>query len=168
MKSNLKEDSLLSTLVSETYLGVDETEENSTNLSAYFESKFISNIESNSSDHFLEDKLLRSNVSFGCMDYFEGTSSFHFELKGESYTCPRNWGQFSSLFSEMNNPQYKIFESFNEEFLMDEIFKSDIDYDYQAICFCGHGESYLIFLPKESEEILNWLRKYCESREQAA
>ena len=168
MKSNLKEDSLLSTLVSETYLGVDETEESSSNLSAYFESKVISSQESSTSDHFLEDKLLRSNVSFGCMDYFEKTSSFHFELKDESYTCPRNWGEFVSIYNEMNQAQYKIFENFNKEYLLDEVFKSDIDYEYHPVCFCGHGESYLIFLPKENDEILNWLKKYCESREQAA
>ncbi|WP_372652604.1 hypothetical protein [Halobacteriovorax sp.] len=168
MKSNKNDDSLLATLVSETYHSVDEEKEDSSNLSAYFESRSSLNIESSNSDHFLENKLIRSSVSFGCMSYSEGTSSFHFNLKDESYTCPRNWGDFPSIFSELNNSDYKIFENFNEEFLMNEIFKSNIDYDYKTVCFFGRGESYLIFLPNENEDILNWLKKYCESREIAA
>ncbi|GEM_PF-4063796 len=168
MKSNKNDDSLLATLVSETYNSVDEEKEDSSNLSAYFESRSNLNIENSNGDHFLENKLIRSSVSFGCMSYFEGTSSFHFDLKDESYTCPRNWGEFSLIYSELNNSEYKIFENFNEEFLMNEIFKSNIEYDYRTICFCGRGESYLIFLPNENEDILHWLKRYSESGDIAA
>lgn len=168
MKSNTNDDSLLATLVSETYLSVDEEKENSSNLSAYFESRSSLNVEFGNSDHFLENKLIRSSVSFGCMTYYEGTSSFHFDLKDESYTCPKNWGEFPSIYSELNSSQYKIFENFNEDLLMNEIFKSNISYDYKTVCFCGRGESYIIFLPNENDDILNWLKKYCESRELAA
>ncbi|ATH09388.1 hypothetical protein BIY24_16005 [Halobacteriovorax marinus] len=168
MNLKINDESLLATLVSETYQCVDEKEENSSNLSAYFESRMSSEVEGSNSDHFLEDKLLRSNVSFSCMSYFLETSSFHFDLKGESYTCPRNWGEFERVFSEMNDTEYKIFEYFNEDYLLNEIFKSSIDYEYETIAFCGNGESYIIFMPKENVEILNWLKKYCESSEKAA
>lgn len=168
MNSNIKDDSLLATLVFETYSSVDETKESSSDLSAYFDSRTSSSHEGSNSDHFLEDKLLRSNVSFGCMSYFDSTSSFHFNLKSENYTCPRNWGDFAKIYQSMNESDYQLIESFSDELLMNEIFKSKVDYEYEAISFCGRGESYIIFMPKGSDEILNWLKKYCESGQKAA
>lgn len=165
-KNNLDE-SIISTLVNETYnISGDDSTSSKDDLSAYFDLKSGSQKKVN--DHLLEDTLLRNGVSFSMLHYSQKTSCFHFDLKGSSFSCPRNWGYFSKLHREMDLEGYQLMEEFNSEFLFDEIFTGSVEYDYQTTCFYGNGECYLIFLPKGKTEVLNWLKKYCETDEMAA
>jgi hypothetical protein len=165
-KINIDE-SIISTLVNETYnISGDESLGSKHDLSTYFEIKSGNQVKVN--NHLLEDILIRNSVSFSLVQYSQKTSCFHFELKGKVFSCPRNWGCFSKLHREMDLEGYQIMEEFNSELFFDEIFSSSVQYEYEATCFFGNSECYLIFLPKGKSEVINWLKKYCETDEMAA
>ncbi|OUR92883.1 hypothetical protein A9Q84_20440 [Halobacteriovorax marinus] len=167
MANHNTEESIISTLVDETYrVSGDEGSNSKLDLSTYFELKSGNRNEAN--DHLLEDTLVRNGVSFSLIQYSQKTSCFHFNIQEQQFSCPRNWGSFSELHREISFDRLKLMEGFNSDHFIDELFSGLVEYEYETICFCGNRESYLIFLPKGKEDVLNWLRKYCESGEVAA
>ena len=166
--SNLNETFLFETLVDETYKTIDENDSVSKgDLSSYFQMRTDVS-EAPFEDHILEDTMIKRGVSFSTIHYNESISCFSFTLGEESFTCPDNWGEFVQLKNFLNSKSFNMLSNFNEELFIEGLFGSHINYEYEMICFAGNGKAFLIYLPKEQEEVLDWLKKYCEVKDLAA
>jgi hypothetical protein len=166
--SDQNETFLFEALVEETYKSIDESDSASKlDLSSYFEMRTDIN-EAPFEDHILEDTMIKRGVAFSVVAYSEATSCFNFTLGDESFTCPENWGQFEELKSFLSYSSYNMLNNFNAELFVDGLFSSYLNYEYEMICFVGNGKAFLIYLPNEHEEILDWLKKYCEVKDLAA
>lgn len=156
------------TLVEETYKSIDENDSSSkVDLSTYFEMRTDVS-DSSFEDHILEDTLIKRGVSFSLISYSESTSCFSFTLGDSLFSCPENWGGFSELKKYLNSPSYNMLSNFNEDLFVEGLFNSYLNYEYEMTCFVGNGKAFLIYLPNEHEEILSWLKKYCEVQDLAA
>ncbi|WP_127715609.1 hypothetical protein [Halobacteriovorax sp. HLS] len=166
--SNIEDSNILGALVEETYKGVEDVEQaNKVDLSTYFEMKSGS-IEDTFEDHIIEDTMIKRGVTFSTLNYCEQTSCFNFELNEQIFSCPSNWGQFTKLFQLKENEYFSMINEFNSELFVENLFSDFVRYDYESICFVGHGKAFLIFLPKGNQDILGWLKKYCEVSDLAA
>jgi hypothetical protein len=167
MKSNNEESNLLGALVEETYRAVDtEGPDSKVDLSSYFEMKSGAAVPFE--DHILEDTMLKRGVVFSVINYCNSTSCFKFKLSENEFCAPENWGDFSRLKLTLSKQYFSMINDFNNELFIDGLFSEFVNYDYSPICFAGNGKAFLIFVPKEEEEVLSWLKKYCEVQDLAA